>query len=73
MKRILDTIIEITDTGLVKGTVASYIPELAKADPNILGICVTTLDGREYHSGDYDTKFTLQSYIKGNYINACHS
>lgn len=64
MKRILDTIIENNRHWASKGTVASYIPELAKADPNILGICVTTLDGREYHSGDYDTKFTLQSISK---------
>lgn len=64
MKRILDTIIENNREWTSKGTVASYIPELAKANPNVLGICVTTLDGKEYYSGDYETKFTIQSISK---------
>ncbi|WP_461615651.1 glutaminase A [Clostridium sp. Marseille-QA1073] len=64
MKRILDTIIENNREWTSKGTVASYIPELAKANSNVLGICVTTLDGKEYYSGDYETKFTIQSISK---------
>ncbi|WP_454054014.1 glutaminase A [Clostridium sp. Marseille-Q7071] len=64
MKRILDTIIENNREWTSKGTLASYIPELAKANPNVLGICVTTLDGKEYYSGDYETKFTIQSISK---------
>lgn len=45
------------------GKVASYIPELAKADKNKLGICIITPEG-EYCAGDYDTPFTIQSIIK---------
>ncbi|RKD31548.1 glutaminase A [Thermohalobacter berrensis] len=47
-----------------KGEVASYIPALAKANPQNLGICVTDLDGNIYKAGDYDKKFTLQSISK---------
>ncbi|WP_061995102.1 glutaminase A [Clostridium sp. ATCC 25772] len=64
MKRILDNIIEKSRDWTQKGAVADYIPELAKADPNVLGICITTLDGKEYYSGDYDTSFTIQSISK---------
>lgn len=64
MKRILDNIIENNRQWTSKGTVASYIPELEKADPNALGICVTTLDGNEFCAGDCETKFTMQSISK---------
>lgn len=64
MKKILENIIENNREWTSKGEVASYIPELAKANQNVLGICVTTLDGEEYFAGDYDTKFTIQSISK---------
>ena len=46
------------------GTVASYIPELAKADPSGFGICIATVDGYCYAAGDADRTFTLQSMSK---------
>lgn len=64
MKRILDMIIERNREWTKDGEIASYIPELAKADPDALGICVTSLDGDEYYAGDYKTKFTIQSISK---------
>ena len=47
-----------------EGEVATYIPELAKADPEALGICITMADGTTYASGDCDTEFTIQSMSK---------
>ncbi|MEL6526258.1 MAG: glutaminase, partial [Chloroflexota bacterium] len=46
------------------GTVASYIPELAKADPNWFGIVVVTTDGDVYGVGDVSQGFTIQSTSK---------
>ncbi|MGD1940126.1 MAG: glutaminase A [Leptolyngbyaceae cyanobacterium] len=46
------------------GQVASYIPELAKTDPNYFGISVMTTDGRSFHAGDVDQQFTIQSISK---------
>jgi glutaminase len=46
------------------GEVASYIPELAKADPNWFGICLATTDGRVYEVGDTRQPFTIQSISK---------
>lgn len=46
------------------GTVASYIPELARANPDWLGICVATVDGRVFAVGDADQPFTIQSVSK---------
>ena len=34
------------------GSVATYIPELAKADPESFGICLVTIDGFVYAAGD---------------------
>ncbi|MFR1708332.1 MAG: glutaminase A [Clostridium sp.] len=64
MKRILDSIIEDCKKWTSKGEVASYIPELAKANPQALGIWVTNLGGEEYFAGDWDVKFTIQSISK---------
>ncbi len=46
------------------GQVADYIPELSKANPDWLGICVATVDGRIYTAGDTDVPFTIQSVSK---------
>ena len=46
------------------GTVADYIPELARANPDWFGICVVTADGQVYDVGDFDKPFTLQSMSK---------
>jgi glutaminase len=49
---------------LTEGSVADYIPELAKADPNLFGICIATRDGQIYEVGDTRHKFTIQSISK---------
>ncbi len=49
------------DTG---GTVADYIPELGKADPDHFGIGLATLDGHVYEVGDSRIAFTIQSMSK---------
>jgi glutaminase len=46
------------------GEVATYIPELAKANPGHFGICLTTLDGVTHAFGDCDQEFTIQSISK---------
>ena len=50
--------------GLRDGQVATYIPELAKADPEWFGICLATTDGRVYEVGDTRQPFTIQSISK---------
>lgn len=47
-----------------EGSVASYIPELAKANADDLGILVMTSQGEEYGCGDHDKNFTIQSISK---------
>ncbi|MFO0913458.1 MAG: glutaminase A [Pirellulales bacterium] len=46
------------------GAVATYIPELAKADPSWFGISVVTTDGQIFDVGDYSQLFTIQSVSK---------
>jgi len=50
--------------GTHRGELASYIPELAKADPQWFGICLVTMDGVAYSVGDTDQTFTIQSVSK---------
>jgi glutaminase len=50
--------------GMRDGQVATYIPELGKADPTWFGICVATPDGRVYEVGDTRQQFTIQSISK---------
>ena len=51
-------------SGTHRGELASYIPELAKADPQWFGICLVTMDGVAYAVGDADQLFTIQSVSK---------
>jgi glutaminase len=46
-----------------EGDVATYIPELAKADPTVCGLALATLDGQIYTAGDL-VPFTIQSVSK---------
>jgi glutaminase len=46
------------------GEVATYIPELAKANPDWFGICLVTTDGHVYEVGDSRQHFTIQSISK---------
>jgi glutaminase len=50
-------------SGLSGGEVATYIPELAKADPATFGLSLATLDGHVYDAGD-QVPFTIQSVSK---------
>jgi glutaminase len=46
------------------GVVATYIPELGKANPADFAICLATADGRVFRAGDCDKEFTIQSMCK---------
>jgi len=46
------------------GAVATYIPELAKADPDWFGICLVTASGSIYEVGNTSQEFTIQSISK---------
>lgn len=50
--------------GCRDGEVATYIPELAKANPDWFGICVVTAGGHVYQVGDTGIEFTIQSISK---------
>ena len=47
-----------------EGHIASYIPELAKADPHSFAISVVTTDGQIFQVGDVEQPFTIQSISK---------
>jgi len=49
---------------LAEGHVATYIPELSKADPDAFGVCIVTADGQSFEAGDCDRMFTIQSISK---------
>lgn len=61
-----DYLHEVTDACMAstEGEPASYIPELASADPDRFGLALATLDGTVYAVGDSDVEFTLQSISK---------
>lgn len=46
------------------GTVASYIPELSKVNPQRLGIHLTTVANQHYAFGDSNELFSIQSVAK---------
>lgn len=64
MKKILQKIIGECYPYIQNGKVATYIPELAKADPNEFGICTISFDQGTNGFGDYEKSFTMQSIVK---------
>jgi glutaminase len=46
------------------GEVATYIPELGKANPKDFGICLATAEGQLFTAGDWEKEFTIQSMCK---------
>lgn len=64
MNKLLSEILDKCRKFTEDGVVASYIPELKKADPEKLGICVVTGDDSFYGAGDFKFDFTVQSIIK---------
>ena len=46
------------------GSVASYIPQLKRVDPDQLAIAVCTVDGQRFSAGDAAAAFSLQSVSK---------
>lgn len=62
--RIVEDAMVVAREEIPKGAVADYIPELGKADPDQLGICIYPLSGEKICLGDYQTRFTIQSISK---------
>lgn len=48
----------------ITGELGSYIPELAKANPDWFGIAIAALDGEVYEVGDSRQAFSIQSISK---------
>lgn len=61
---------EVKDVG-ERGTVASYIPELAKIDPNKFGIHIIDSNKNNYSSGNADELFSIQSISKVLSLSQC--
>ncbi len=64
MKSILKNTISSNKKYTSNGKVASYIPELKKANQDDLGICIIDKNNNIYCAGDYNKKFTIQSISK---------
>ncbi len=64
LQSIVDAAIKAAEPCRGKGRVADYIPALACADPNHLGLSVMTLDGAYAHAGDAHIPFSIQSISK---------
>lgn len=64
MEQTLKHAIQLGHTAARTGKVATYIPELAGADPGHVGIAAVTPAGDLLHEGDALVPFTLQSISK---------
>jgi glutaminase len=56
--------VNVSKIHTAEGYVASYIPELANASADVLGICIMDAEGNTVIAGDSDFRFTLQSISK---------
>ncbi|HEU0135544.1 MAG TPA: glutaminase, partial [Allosphingosinicella sp.] len=58
---LIDEVISDVSAYRGQGKVASYIPALAQADPNKLGLALVLEDGSSFAAGDCDEAFSIQS------------
>ncbi|MCW5924982.1 MAG: glutaminase A [Saprospiraceae bacterium] len=54
---------------LREGSVATYIPQLGRVNPDLFAVTICTIDGQQFHWGDYRQFFSVQSVCKP--INYC--
>ena len=64
MQKIVDDITAQITSKIEKGTVASYIPQLACVNPNQFSISVALADGSFFNGGCAQTLFSIQSISK---------
>jgi len=64
MENLLSQLIDHCRPETEKGKVASYIPALALADPNALGVYILDRNGLSCSAGECRTRFTIQSIVK---------
>ncbi len=64
MHVLLNKIVEDSKQFTQNGKVASYIPELSKANSTHVGVAIVQTNGKIRCAGDYQQKFTIQSISK---------
>ncbi|MEM6621470.1 MAG: glutaminase [Pseudomonadota bacterium] len=64
MQKILEEIAATARPCAAEGSVADYIPALARVDPRKFALVVRTADGQEFATGDADEPFSIQSISK---------
>ena len=64
IEKALNESYELGKKVLRMGEVATYIPELSKADKYSLGVSLYLKNGQTFNLGDVDTRFTIQSISK---------
>ena len=62
-QRVLDTINETANNAVERGTIANYIPELAKIDMQKFGIHLIDIGQHHFSAGKGAERFSIQ-YIK---------
>lgn len=72
-QRIIEDIYEAILPYAKEGQQATYIPELAKINPDQFGMCIHTIDGEEAALGAADTRFSIQSISKVMALAMCLS
>lgn len=60
----LEKVYEMIKDRPKEGKVASYIPELAKVDPDLFGVHLLTVENQHYHIGKNEHIFSVQSIVK---------
>ena len=64
MEKLLEQLLADCRPYTRQGRLASYIPELTKANPDDLGVYILRSSGKHDCCGDWEKNFTIQSVVK---------
>lgn len=65
-QEVIENVFEAVAKENLRGKLADYIPELARVDPTLFGVCLVDPEGNTFQCGDSQVPFSIQSISKAH-------
>ncbi|REE05822.1 glutaminase [Marinoscillum furvescens] len=72
-QQVIESVFEAVAKENLRGKLADYIPELARVNHELFGVCLVDRQGNTYQYGDSQTAFSIQSISKAHTLTMVYS